>query len=461
MMLAAATSATNDNGVKFSIGNTYKRLSQHEAPLDRTGRHRKIHDWTVFVDIHVGDVDIINNVSFDMNSSSFSPQKFICKCPVKIESMHAPTKWRFSSRQTTFGTRRRPINIIIRGRGGAVKTISYNIVFGPMNSNLALQDFTETRALKEFIPYKIADNKFGIELELSCSHQYSLSQIVNHVYEKTQLDVSIISSWSQGRASSYQWKIVPDESIQCNRNEPDCNKFELVSPILTGQEGLAQIQKILNKGFNQLSSSTIKVNKSMGFHVHINVGNRTLDDLKKICINFVKYEDAFDSFMPPSRRRNTYCQSNKLAVGSNNKARKDRILACNSLSDLCHVMNPQGRYYKLNLENLRTGRQQTIEFRQHSATFEYKKSSYWVRFCMAFVMNSVKYKTPKALKEGTNAREQFEKLFMYVIKDRAIRDYYLQRQHSFNPPPIGTSQLCCDDCSTGESREVGRYPRHF
>lgn len=205
----------------------------------------------------------------------------------------------------------------------------------------------------------------------------------------------------------------------------------------------------------------------MGFHVHINVANRTLDDLKKICINFVKYEDAFDSFMPPSRRENQFCRSNKQAVGTTtNKARKDRILSCNSISDLCNVMNPQGRYYKLNLENLRTGRQQTIEFRQHSATSEYKKSSYWVRFCMAFVMNSIKFQTPKVLKEGSDVRDQFDKLFLYVIKDRALRDYYLERQYTFNPHLAAAvanrpQQPCCDECG-GHSEDNGsRFPRHF
>ena len=58
--------------IAFAIGNTYKRLSPSEAQYDkRTGRHLKIHDWTLYVDILPGyDVDIIDRVTFDMRDET-------------------------------------------------------------------------------------------------------------------------------------------------------------------------------------------------------------------------------------------------------------------------------------------------------------------------------------------------------------------------------------------------------
>ena len=61
--------------VAFTIGNTYRRLSDGEAKYDKlTGRHLKIHDWTLYVDVLPGyDADIIDRVTFDMRDDS-------CEC---------------------------------------------------------------------------------------------------------------------------------------------------------------------------------------------------------------------------------------------------------------------------------------------------------------------------------------------------------------------------------------------
>ena len=93
-----------------------------------------------------------------------------------------------------------------------------------------------------------------------------------------------------------------------------------------------------------------------------------------------------DSFMPPSRRNGSpecdrYFKSNRASVcGDTNKQRHIRLANCYDVMTLAEQMNEDGRYYKLNLQNLITGRQPTLEFRQHSATLDYEKISAWVRF---------------------------------------------------------------------------------
>ena len=159
-----------------------------------------------------------------------------------------------------------------------------------------------------------------------------------------------------------------------------CSKFELVSPILRGESGLRACEKVL--GAPKTSSQTsISVNHTMGFLVHIGAEETSLADLKKVCQNFVKYEDAMDLFMPPSRQTgsregNRYFQSCKANIlsspdgspATSNASRHRAIAACNSVVELCNLMNPTGRYYKMNMQNLVTRRQPTLEFRQHSAT---------------------------------------------------------------------------------------------
>jgi len=205
----------------------------------------------------------------------------------------------------------------------------------------------------------------------------------------------------------------------------------------------------------------------MGFHVHINVEDMGVSSLKKVCQNFVKYEDVIDTFMPLSRRSgssesNQYFKSNKLAVGDVNKSNLERsriIAACGATSDLCRTMNPTGRYYKLNLQNLSTGRQPTIEFRQHSGTSNFDKISKWVRLCMVIVTNSADFKEPSALKKSRTPQQQFEMFFEYVIKDRALRESFHRRQTGVLGENI-RAEACCDGCSHGRAPCASRQLRN-
>ena len=183
----------------------------------------------------------------------------------------------------------------------------------------------------------------------------------------------------------------------------------------------------------------------------------------QICQNFVKYEDAIDTFMPSSRRTgssesNRYFKSNKLAVldkSGTHSQRHQKIASCNSKEQLCDLINPNGdRYYKLNLINLKTGRQPTIEFRQHSATSNYAKVNAWVRFCVALVHNSASQQRPGALKPGIRLPQQFDMLFEQVIKDRALRDVFTKRRAEVLGEEMQASfKHCCSSCGDGGSCE--------
>lgn len=211
------------------------------------------------------------------------------------------------------------------------------------------------------------------------------------------------------------------------------------------------------------SVASVSVNKSMGFHVHCDVRDLSLASLIRVCQTFIKYESSMDSFMPPSRRTgsaesNQYFRSNKFDIGPNltNKQRHDMLGRCSSLEELCDMMNPSGRYYKLNLQNLISRRQPTIEFRQHSATASYAKLKNWVRFCMAMVHNSARLRSSSCLKDSASLDDQFEKLFYFVIKDRFLRDYYLLRRSQLNSAGESVAlDTCCDSCHHFDSCAFG------
>ena len=102
--------------------------------------------------------------------------------------------------------------------------------------------------------------------------------------------------------------------------------------------------------------------------------------------------------------------------------------------------------YKLNLQNLKNGRQPTIEFRQHSSTTNYDKVSAWVRFCVRFCENAANLAPPTPFKRGRDVDSKFEALFCFVIKDRALRNFYKKRKDLLEYESDGP---CCTDCSSG------------
>ena len=403
-----------------------------------------------FVNLQIvqGSPDLLEKVVFDLGGS-FQPSKFICTCPIPIRRPNGRTVYRFATRQQVYGNFSASVKLL--GTGGSAKTVPYETELSQRANTVKHQPmvFSEHRPILPIRMVKVpVQQNFGIELELTSPTHISTPEIASLI----PFPCDIVDSWGEGRASSRNWKIVPDSSIMCSPNEPACHKFELVSPILTGGDGLAQVSNIMNA----LPSDLIQVNKSMGFHVHIDVSGLSTRQLIKVCQNFCKYEHVMDSFMPPSRRTgsmeaNRYFQSNResvAGVGATNREVHNVLGSCTDLYTLINVMNRQGRYYKLNLQNLKTGRQPTIEFRQHSATANYEKISAWVRFCIWLVQNSAKLSPPKPFAKGRSLDTQFQALFHYVIKDRALRDFYMARRKEFVSSHEGTDD-CCDACAYG------------
>jgi hypothetical protein len=296
--------------------------------------------------------------------------------------------------------------------------------------------------------------RFGVELEMSTSAFLSPQMIANDLRVKG-IRIQIPTTWDEGKQSSSRWKIVTDNSLACNVSVPNCNVFELVSPILRSEEGISSIKHILQH------FPSVRLNKSMGFHVHVDVGKYAVGDLIKIFLQFLKYEDAIDSMMPRSRRTgsnqsNSYFKSNlemaKQELGRSKEGIMAALSGCRSLRDLAHIVNPSGqRYYKLNMQNLIQGRQTTLEFRQHSSTADFDKISAWVRFCIRLCENSVSLEqSPLFNLEHASVDEQFDDLFRNLIRDSVLYDFYRKRRQVLSVDDEGDA--CCIGCASGRGR---------
>lgn len=208
----------------------------------------------------------------------------------------------------------------------------------------------------------IFNRSFGIEIEcIGCTMQQGEAAI-----RAAGIEVNIEG---YGHVTRPQWKIVPDSSVS--------DGFEVVSPVLTGNDGLEQVRKVARA----LVGAGAKVDRRCGFHVHVDARDLTGADLVNCVRRYAAHESVIDTFMPASRRgsSNNYCRpmAQILRYFETPTTTESARTVANRTSD---------RYYKLNLcAFLRHG---TVEFRQHSGTVDFRKMLNWIIFCVSFVEDS-------------------------------------------------------------------------
>lgn len=156
------------------------------------------------------------------------------------------------------------------------------------------------------------------------------------------------------------WKLVTDSSLHGS------NTFELVSPILHGEAGIDELEKVCWV----LDLCDVKVNDSCGLHIHMDAHDFTMDTWRNLAITYKRLEPVIDAFMPGSRRNNRYCKS---LSGISETA----IRGARTINDLRRVFHSD-RYHKVNLEAY--ARHCTVEFRQHGGSTNFTKMSAWIHF---------------------------------------------------------------------------------
>lgn len=207
------------------------------------------------------------------------------------------------------------------------------------------------------------DRRFGVEIEF-VNNRYGMREIATKITEAG----IVCCAEGYNHTTRAWWKIVTDSS---------CG-FELVSPPLSGVEGLKQIETVCKI----LADCGSNVNKNCGLHVHHNASDFTVDTFKNLFNLYVRFERVIDSMMPESRRanKNQYCRS--VYRFSDRNTLLSKIKDCSTVTELEQIYH-FNRYYKLNLEAyVKHG---TIEFRHHSGTLDATKIINWVIFTQAMI----------------------------------------------------------------------------
>lgn len=218
---------------------------------------------------------------------------------------------------------------------------------------------TNETALTTTIPH---NRRYGIEIEC---FGITIAQALVAI-RATGIEVNEEHYNHQARPV---WKIVLDGSVN--------DGFEVVSPILSGNEGLEQVRKVAKS----LVAAGAKVDRRCGFHVHVDARDLSGADVTNCIRRYAANEAQIDSFMPSSRRgsANNYCRPMHDVV--------EALRNVTATSTARHVAERvYERYYKLNVAAfLRHG---TVEFRQHGGTVDYRKMINWIIFCVQFIEDS-------------------------------------------------------------------------
>ena len=225
---------------------------------------------------------------------------------------------------------------------------------------------------------------------------------------------------SYGHTVSREWRVTTDMSLSGNG-------AEIVSPILSGQAGLDAAADVARAA----EAYGCTINASCGFHVHVGFDRENVSALRRLVACFVRYEEGFDSIMPPSRRGtgNRWAASLRQSVSGAYTAEAAergwaRVMAMTTTNDIRRAANNGCRYHKLNLTVL--DRQPTVEFRQHSGTINADKIVNWVKLCVAFVDSTqTSRQRPWAAGEG---RDEIGYLLLLVKADKPCADFFRARR---------------------------------
>lgn len=238
------------------------------------------------------------------------------------------------------------------------------------------------------------DRTFGIEIE---AFGPSIDQVVRAIRAKG------IDCYAEGynHTTRAHWKVVTDASVP--------GGFEVVSPVLQGDDGMAQLKKVCEA----LKEIGTRINRNCGLHAHFGASDFTERSSiwKHLYRNYARLEETIDSFMPESRRahNNRFCQSMRVTDF------EARIESANTLRQIENAITRQSRYFKLNSQSY--WRHKTIEFRQHSGTIEFEKISNWVLFCARFV---------EFARNGKQIEGDFESMKKFLSPE--LMDFYRNRR---------------------------------
>jgi hypothetical protein len=226
---------------------------------------------------------------------------------------------------------------------------------------------------------------------------------------------------------------------------------EFISKPMIGDQLFEEVDKITD----WLHNNSFSVNRSCGYHLHIDARDLYWPELTGIMLLGNACEDIMYSMMPASRSKSNWCRktpipSKRLFIIQSNR---DFIDSWYNGSDSRQNNDKynDSRYHGINMHSrVYLG---TIEFRHHSGTTNPEKIKNWITICQSLVEKGAKL--GKHLEDGTESKlleflKKNSKLtlpeFIEILELESIDNYILRRINKFSGLEVNT-----------EEREVNNY----
>jgi biotin operon repressor len=208
----------------------------------------------------------------------------------------------------------------------------------------------------------ISNRKFGIEVEF-VGDKAAAAEALRNAGIRVELE-------HYNHTTRGHWKIVDDSSIQEDGGE-------LVSPPLSGPEGLASVRTALTA----LREAGLYASVRCGLHVHIDANDFVAQDILAVSKRYESFQRTIDKVMPASRVGGQRAHIGPVTDQNSHLQRK--FTANPNITARVLAGSVNERYVNLNLcAFLRQG---TIEFRQHSGTTDPTRAVNWIVFCVKFM----------------------------------------------------------------------------
>lgn len=218
---------------------------------------------------------------------------------------------------------------------------------------------------------KLTSRTYGVEIEF-------LYKTGNPDAERRTIAQALRNAGLEAYSEDYNhttrsyWKLIYDSSAG----------HELVSPVLSGEDGFRQI----TTACKVLTDMGYSVDKSCGLHVHHGARDLSSREITSVFAIAMKWETVIDLLVAPSRRNNRYCESNN-REGTTVDGTKAALKRLRTRGAERYGLNNHTRYLKVNYEAyLKHG---TIEFRQHQGTLDAEKIISWIIMTQNFVTKAV------------------------------------------------------------------------